>query len=82
MRYTGEKDIQNDCLTIEDDKEELKTNFDSNICLYPLEDAEIVLDKLNFYELLVERLCDNLEYYGFDEEAVKEVISDVMYEFD
>ena len=33
-------------------------------------------------ELLVERLCDNLEYYGFDEEAVEEVISDVLYEFD
>ena len=42
-----------------------------------MEDAEIVVDKLNFYELLVKRLCEHLEYYGFGPDDVKDVIEDV-----
>lgn len=76
-RYISRPDTMNDCISLIDTLDELKNEFDSEIVLYPMEDAEIVVDKLNFYELLVKRLCEHLEYYGFGPDDVKDVIEDV-----
>lgn len=76
-RYIGKPDTMNDCISLIDNLDELKNEFDSEIVLYPMEDAEIVVDKLNFYELLVKRLSEHLEYYGFGPDDVKDVIEDV-----
>ena len=76
-RYIGKPDTMEDCLIITDNLEELKSDYDSEVILYPLEDAEIVVDKLNFYDLLVKRLSEHLEYYGFGPDDVKDVIEDV-----
>ena len=74
MRYKTSKDYTNDCLTICDEEEELQTSFGSEIVLYPLEDAETVVDKLNFYELLVKELMMHLEYQQFNEVDRTDVI--------
>ena len=52
MRYESQKDIENDCLTLIDNEDELKTSFDSEIILYPLEGAEqIVMTTRGLYLL-------------------------------
>ena len=80
-RYETHIDVENDCLTLIDNEDELKTSFDSEIVLYPLEGAEEVIDKLNWYEdyygLLVKMLKENLEYYGWTEDNFKDLIEDV-----
>ena len=76
-RYEYNEDLENDCLTLVDNEDELKTDYDSEIVLYPLDDAKTVVDKLNWYELLVQMLKDNLEYEGWTEEDFKGLIEDV-----
>lgn len=83
MRFEYSEDEENNCLTLYDNKEELKTSFDSEIILYPLEDAALVIDKLNWYEkyygFLVKELKMHLESYGWTEDDFKSVIEDVKY---
>ena len=77
MRYKTSKDYTNDCLTICDEEDELKTSFGSEIILSPLEDAETVIDKLNWYDLLVKELMEHLKYEGWSEDDFRGVIEDV-----
>ena len=81
MRYEYSEDRINDCITLTDNEEELKTSFDSEIVLYPMDDAITVIDKLNWYEqyygLLVGMLKEHLEYHGWTEDDFKGVIEDV-----
>lgn len=81
MRYEYSEDSINDCITLTDNEEELKTSFDSEIVLYPMDDAITVIDKLNWYEqyygLLVGMLKEHLEYHGWTEDDFKGVIEDV-----
>ncbi|WP_296882191.1 hypothetical protein [uncultured Methanobrevibacter sp.] len=77
MRYETQEDKENDCLTLIDNEEELKTSFDSEIILYPLDGAEQVVDKLNWYELLVEKMTEHLKYYGFEKHDFELLIEEV-----
>ena len=81
MRYEYSEDVENDCITLTDNKEELKTSFDSEIILFPMEDAITVIDKLNHYEnyygLLVKMLKENLEYHGWTEDDFKGLLEEV-----
>ena len=81
MRYEYAEDVENDCITLTDNEEELKTSFDSEIMLWPMEDAITMIDKLNHYEnyygLLVKMLKEHLEYHGWTEEDFKGLIEDV-----
>ena len=77
MRYEYTEDVENDCITIIDEKGELKTDFDSNIILWTFDDAITVVDKLNWYELLVQEMKSHLEYHGWTEEDFKGLIEDV-----
>ena len=76
-RYTYTTDDMNDCITLYDDEEELKTSFDSEIVLYPLDDSVTVVDKLNFYEALVKELKMHLEYHDWTDKDFKDVIEEV-----
>lgn len=75
-RYKYQKDIENDCITICDEEEELKTSFDSEIILYPLEDAISVIDELNIQTAINKMLIEQLENYE-DIEDIKYWIEDV-----
>ena len=80
-RYEYSEDKMDDCITLIDNEDELKTSFDSNIILFPAEDAITVVDKLNYYEkyygVYIKMLKENLEYYGWTEENFKDLLEDV-----
>ena len=76
-RYEYNEDLENDCLTLVDNEDELKTDHDSEIVLYPLDDAVTIVDKLNFYEALVKELKMHLEYYDWTDKDFKDVIEEV-----
>jgi len=80
-RYKYQKDIENDCITICDEEDELKTSFDSEICLYPLEDAITVIDELNIQTAINKMLIEQLENYE-DIEDIKYWIEDIRSDFD
>ena len=66
-RYIVTEDIENDCVTIEDKKEELTNNFGSDqLVLYPIEDALPIMERLQFLECYIKDLEDALRY-GADE---------------
>ena len=77
MRYEYTKDTMDDCITLTDNEYELKTSFDSEIVLYPLEDAIPIVDKLNWYDKLVKEMKMHLEFYGWSEDEFKSIIEDV-----
>ena len=76
-RFETSEDPMEDCITITDNEDELKSDFGSEIVLYPLDDAKIVVDKLNWYELFVQMLKENLEYEGWTEDDFKGLIEDI-----
>ena len=71
VRFETSEDTENDCLTIVDNQDKVKTAFDSKIILYPLEDAMNVIDELNIQCAIVDMLVDQLE--------VHEDIQDIEY---
>ena len=73
-RYEYNEDLENDCLTLVDNEDELKTDYDSEIILYPLDDAVTIIDKLNWYEAVVQEMKSHLEYYDWTEEDFKKTI--------
>ena len=83
MRYEYDKDYTNNCITICDEEEELKTSFDSDICLYPMEDAITVVNELNCKEEVIKALRQQLSSYlddGDIDYLVNETIEDFMDE--
>ena len=52
-RYEYNEDLENDCLTLVDNEDELKTDYDSEIVLYPLDDAVTIVDKLNYLSMII-----------------------------
>ena len=71
VRFETDEDVENDCLTVTDNQDQLKTAFDSDIILYPLEDASTVIRELNIQCAVVSMLIEQLESY--------EDIQDIMY---
>ena len=78
MRYEYTEDTSDDCITLRDEKDELKTSFGSEIILFPAEDAITVIDKLNYYEnflnLLIKEVKGHLIYHGWTEEDFQKTI--------
>ena len=78
LRYEYNEDLENDCVTLIDNDDELKTDFNSEIVLYPLDDAITVIDKLNYYEnflkLLIKEVKGHLIYHGWTEEDFQKTI--------
>ena len=63
VRFETSPDTMNDCLTLTDNEDKLKTGFDSEIILYPLEDASAVISELNVQCATVKMLREQLESY-------------------
>lgn len=77
-RYEYSEDTMEDCITLTDNEEELKTSFDSEIILSPAEDAITLVDKLNYYEnflqALIKEVKGHLAYYDWSEEDFQKTI--------
>jgi len=67
-RFDISEDTLDDCITITDTKEELKTEFDSNIVLYPIEDAVAVVEELNVQCAIADMLREHLAMYEAEED--------------
>ena len=63
VRFETKEDTMNDCLSITDSTDQLKNGFDSEIVLYPLEDASILINELNVQCATVQMLREELESY-------------------
>lgn len=80
VRFEVSEDLENDCLTLTDNEDKLKTAFDSEIILYPLEDASAVINELNVQCAINKMLREQLEDYEdpFDIDYwIKEVREDM-----
>lgn len=80
-RFKYQKDYENDCITICDEEDKLKTSFDSEIILFPMEDAENVIDELNVQCAINKMLIEQLEVYE-NIEDIKYWIEDVRSDFE
>ena len=79
-RFNVSEDVENDCLTVTDNEDKLKTGFDSEIILYPLEDASAVINELNVQCATVKMLREQLEYHEDPQDIdywIKEVREDM-----
>jgi len=80
VRYTAQEDYINDGVTIIDEKEELKTSFDSEIFIRPLEDAVTIVHELNKKEAIINVLYKALLVYDAEEDIeywIKEAIEEL-----
>jgi len=75
-RYEISKDYSNDCITLTDNEDKLKTSFGSEIILSPLEDAETVINELNIQYSINKMLIEHLQMYE-DIEDIKYWIEDI-----
>ena len=63
MRYEVQEDIENDCLTVEDKLGELTNSFGSErLILYHIEDANPIVERLQFLECYCKTLEEALKY--------------------
>lgn len=70
------RDYSNDCITITDNEDKLKTSFGSEIILAPLEDAETIIHELNIQCAINKMLIEHLEHYE-DIEDIRYWIEDI-----
>ena len=82
IRFEISKDYTNNCISITDQKDELKTSFGSDIILSPLEDAETVIQHLNLRECIIKGLCQALRDNGFEDEDIQYIIDSAVEDFD
>lgn len=78
MRYIVNEDLENDCLTVEDKQGLITNSFGSeSLMLTPIEDAEPIVDRLQFLECYVKELEMHLEYEGWSEKDFKDTREEV-----
>jgi hypothetical protein len=70
-RFEYTENTMDDCITITDNEEKLKTSFDSEIVLYPAEDAINIIDELNIQCAINKMLIEQLQSF--------EDIQDIKY---
>ena len=76
-RFEYQKDTTDNCITLRDYQDKLKTSFDSEIILYPLEDAITVVNELNLMDKIINRLSRELTYNGYTTENIDEIIEEI-----
>lgn len=79
-RFTYTENTEENCLELIDDAGELKTDYDSNIVLYPLDDSITIVDYLNTQSRIITRLSLELSYNDYEDENIQELIEDVKDE--
>ena len=70
VRFDTIEDTENDCLTVIDNEDKLKTSFDSEIIISPCEDASILVRELNIQCAVNEMLIEELEKYECMEDII------------
>ena len=63
VRFETSEDVENGCLTLTDNEDKLKTGFDSELVIAPLEDAELIVQELNVQCAINKMLREQLEDY-------------------
>lgn len=76
-RFEYKENKMDDCIELIDELDELKTDYDSNIVLYPLDDSITVVDYLNTQSKIIARLTLELTYNDYEDENIQEIIEDV-----
>ena len=80
VRFETMEDTMNDCLTVIDNKDQLRNGFDSEIVIAPLEDASILVHELNIQCAVNKMLIEQLENYNDIEDImywIREVIEEM-----
>ena len=75
-RFEYKENKMDDCIELIDELDELKTDYDSNIVLYPLDDSITVVDYLNTQSKIIARLTLELTYNDYEDENIQEIIED------
>ena len=77
-RYKIEEDQENNCLTITDTEYKLTNSFGSdNLILGNIEDATVIIQRLQFLEYYTHELEENLKYEGWTDDDLKGLQEDV-----
>jgi len=79
-RFEYKENKLDDCIELIDELDELKTDYDSNIVLYPLDDSITVVDYLNTQSKIIARLTLELTYNDYEDENIRELIEDAKDE--
>lgn len=79
-RFEYLENQSDDCIELIDEEEELKTDYDSNIVLYPLDDSITVVDYLNTQSKIIARLTLELSYNDYEDENIQEIIEEARDE--
>ena len=77
VRFDTVDDVENDCLTIIDNEDQLRNGFDSELVIAPLEDASILVNELNVQCATVQMLRRMLKSYDVDLEDIDYWIQEV-----
>ena len=78
MRYSVQEDLEEDCLTVEDNTGVLVNSFGSEqLVLGNIEDASVIVNRLQFLECYVKELEMHLEYEGWTEKDFKDTREEV-----
>ena len=84
-RFETSEDPMDDCITITDTEDELKSDFGSEIVLYPLDDAQLIIDELNIQCATVQMLKEQLESFEDEQDIeywIKEIREDYYFNGD
>ena len=76
-RFTYTENTEENCLELIDEAEELKTDYDSNIVLYPLDDSITIVDYLNTQTKIIARLKLELTFNDYEDENIQDLIDEV-----
>ena len=76
-RFTYTENTEENCLELIDEAEELKTDYDSNIVLYPLDDSITIVDYLNTQSKIIARLSLELTFNDYEDENIQELIDEI-----
>ena len=80
VRFETSEDVENGCLTLTDNEDKLKTGFDSELVIAPLEDASILVNELNVQCAINKMLREQLEYHEDPQDIdywIKEIKEDM-----
>lgn len=79
-RFTYEENLMDNCVTITDNNGELLTDFGTDIVIYPLEDSITLIEYMIKQDKVIKRLSQELSFFDYTEENIKEIIDEVMDE--
>ena len=79
-RYDVNIDFENDCLSVTDTLGEITNSFGSEqLYLHSIEDAEPIVERLQFLECYVKELENHLGYHGYSDSDFSDIREDVKF---